>query len=125
MKQFIVTLLIAVSTMMFDGPELCVRHKGGIHISCCCATGVKTFDRPPCCGSRCRNLKVLNGADFILSGRFELDSPRFSESDIKPLYASIIEEPLFFDRYLSKIFTESNPRPPDQSRWISKTILLC
>ncbi len=124
MRKLTGVLLIAVSIMIFEGPDLCLRHKGGIHISCCCAANVKTFDRPPCCGSRCRNLKVLNGSQFILSGRFQLDLPRFSESDLKPLYASIVEEYLSVDDYLSNIFIEK-PRPPDQNRWVSKTILLC
>jgi hypothetical protein len=125
MKRLIVAFLIAVSIMIFEGPDLCLRHKGGVHISCCCATNVQTFDRPPCCGSKCRNFKVLNGADFILSGRFELDAPRFTETDLKPVYASITEEPLFVDEHLSNIFIDSKPRPPDNNRWISKTILLC
>lgn len=124
MKSFLVLTLIFVSTLIFEGPVLCAKDSGGIHVSCCCSNTVRTIDVPPCCGSKCRNFKFSKSAEAILLSKNETEAPYFHNQAIVPFYFSSFNITIS-DITLSRFTVETKPRPPDKHIHLSSIILIC
>jgi hypothetical protein len=124
MKKTLVLTLIFISALFFDGPVLCVRNSGGVHVSCCCSTVAETIDIPPCCGSRCRDLRLFEGSDAVVSNRNEIEVPDFCDDNFSQ-FNFIADNFNFIGFKTSGFVLSAKPRPPDKHLHLSTIILLC
>ncbi|MFO7735508.1 MAG: hypothetical protein R6W70_04750 [bacterium] len=124
MKKIFGLTLVFISTLFFDGPVLCAHNSGGVHVSCCCSTVAETIDIPPCCGSRCRDLRLFEGSDAIVSNRNEIAVPDFCDNNFSQ-FNFIVDNFNLIDFKISRLVLSAKPRPPDKHRHLSVNILIC